>query len=944
VTSVYLDHETRDDREAVEAGESLSGKVIIDVDHDIDPENLYIKLYGKEKCFIHGRDTGSKDELIFFQARLQLYQNTDADQILPNRYVFPFDIPLPTSLPSSFSSDDHIAKGNCGIKYTLMVCDETKNKLRHTRLFNIVSAEDEEPQVRPCFYQPEPFYAKDIDLDEAGKIYIGAKVSDVCLIHGEELELALSCRNRSTAIIDRIDVALVEEHSWVTDTEEASVTLTLAEKQHVNEFLSKLKIEALQHASQVRDDLAVDEATARRMHRELKQSRSSHFRLPTPHSAQESFHGSLIQVSHHVKVTVITAVKPDLGYFTFEMPIQVRSKAYDTLDDLPSIYHQYEEDVTFPKASANPDCIIMGRDASMEGWWDYGYKAQETSPSLAGILDDLVISLDQHDLIVARMKDIEWAIFCGSMTPKDFGKVIQQIHFGDLQIIVGILIATSYGGDFTCAHCGASIANTHEVFRPAMAEALLPYCSDLADGNEVIRGQLSEFEQIIVALRALGSEEEDEEDEYFNSRASTKPSLRPRARARPSDVNSLNGSVNAQPEDICMGDDKHEGTVDLLYIIRDIVDADPVEFSPAVYRRIRKRVRGQRFLIRPFKELPHYWRVASDREKIAYCGECYDRDRKNALQAKDDEWGEENDANATKTWHKDLRSDGSEWVLAMTVHSYAFDVYHDDDDDRPMPGDVCFGKKHHPGNEAMNRSIRKNLVELNYSEWAPPVYQAIKADLRGKVYYVPHEQGGWERATFRQRRMEMGKIYSAEKKALKNAEKVSSATHPPVDQSGRASVEKSGRSSLLEKASLGASMSSLFKRDKRKKSNKSKMEKETGEEKGNENENERKNIRIEKLDPDDGDVCFGLNTHPGTKSLHAAIVKALPEFEDAEWSSTVYKAIRAQIKEAHFFIRTEIDAPWKEASANQRILRVRQQFEVSQKKRRMKLGEEALVS
>jgi len=57
VTSVYLDHETRDDREAVEAGESLSGKVIIDVDHDIDPENLYIKLYGKEKCFIHGRDT-----------------------------------------------------------------------------------------------------------------------------------------------------------------------------------------------------------------------------------------------------------------------------------------------------------------------------------------------------------------------------------------------------------------------------------------------------------------------------------------------------------------------------------------------------------------------------------------------------------------------------------------------------------------------------------------------------------------------------------------------------------------------------------------------------------------------------------------------------------------------------------------------------------------------
>mmetsp|Transcript_10299 Transcript_10299/g.24704 ORF Transcript_10299/g.24704 Transcript_10299/m.24704 type:complete len:1002 (-) Transcript_10299:72-3077(-) len=996
VTTVYLDHETIDEREAVEAGESLSGQVILDVEADIDPENLYIKLYGKEKCEIQGRDTSSKDEIIFFQSRLQLYKNTDADQILPNSYVFPFDVPLPTSLPSTLLSDgDRITQGSFGIKYTLMVCDETKTKLRYTRVFDVVSAEDADPQPRPCFYQPEPFYAEDVDPDEAGKIYLGAKVSDVNLIHGEELELAMSCRNRSTAIIECIDVALEEEISWVTDKDEASVTLTLAEQQGVDEYVSKLKIEALEDESQVRDDLRVDEATARRMYRELKQSESSRFALPTPETAQESFHGSLIQIKHHIKVTVITEIKPELGYFSFTIPIEIRAKAYDTLEDPPSVYERDEGDVIFPKASATKDCIIMGRDASMEDWWYYGYKAEETSPSLAGMLDDLTVTLNQHDLIVAKMKDIEWAIFCGSMNPKDFGRVIQHVRFGDLQTIAGILIATAYGGDFTCGHCAAAIGNAHQVYRPAMAEALLPFCTDLADGNETIRGQLSEFEQIIVALRALGGEEEEEEDDYHNSMSKV-PALRPRAKARPSDASALNGSINPQPEDICIGDEQHQGTVDLLYVIRDLVDADPTcEFSPDVYRRVRKRVKGQRFLIRPFDELPHYWRVASDREKIAYCGECYDRDQKSAEKAEDGQWGENDEKDKSvgaKPWHNDVRDGGNEWVLAMTVHSYSASVYDDDDDDdnRPIPGDICFGKQHHPGNQSLKHAIRQNIVEFDYVEWCPEVYQAIKADLRGRRYFVPLEQGGWELATYSQRRTEMGKMYTAEKKALKKAEaeKASSPNASPVNESGKPSVEESIRLEDLEpgkpsvrksgRASFSASMTSLFSKKKKKKKSKRdrdieenevlqfepelepelepmhepepQQEQETSRAEETEKPKGRKkggrkstSSKPAKLEPDDGDVCFGLNDHPGTKALHNAIVNILPRYEDAEWSPTVYKAIRSQIQEAHFFIRTNLDAPWIEANANQRILRVRQQFELSQKKRRMKIGEEALV-
>ena len=44
---------------AVEAGESLSGKVVLDVETEVDPENLYIRLFGREKCEIHGDNATS---------------------------------------------------------------------------------------------------------------------------------------------------------------------------------------------------------------------------------------------------------------------------------------------------------------------------------------------------------------------------------------------------------------------------------------------------------------------------------------------------------------------------------------------------------------------------------------------------------------------------------------------------------------------------------------------------------------------------------------------------------------------------------------------------------------------------------------------------------------------------------------------------------------------
>ena len=92
-----------------------------------------------------------------------------------------------------------------------------------------------------------------------------------------------------------------------------------------------------------------------------------------------------------------------------------------------------------------------------------------------------------------------------------------------------------------------------------------------------------------------------------------------------------------------------------------------------------------------------------------------------------------------------------------------------------------------------------------------------------------------------------------------------------------------------------------------------------------------------KKTPREMDVCFGLADHPGTVALHNAILECLDDFEDTPWGPPVYKAIRGHLDGVLFFIRTQKDAPWREASAEQRIERVRQQFELSRKKKKMKI-------
>lgn len=799
---------------------------------------------------------------------------------------------MPASLPSSqISEGTYSGKGTFSIEYTLNLVKDVSGKSYYHRDFALVSA-DRVAERRACVFQPDPFSVEKLGLDGAGKMFMAGRIPDVYLPHGQVLEASLGCRNRSTCEIESVDLMLEEEYTWKTSSNRAFARVRLAEKLDVSAIIPRLRTKPIR-IEQVEGDSANTETIARRMFQDLKNAEYQ-LSLPTPRSARESYNGSLVKISHFLRIIAVTAAKPDSGYPSIRLPIQIGAKSYDTLKEVPPNYLPSKDEVKFPKAAATPDCILVGKDAAK-----LHHSSTDDGPTLEGLLEEMALSLDKYELLSSKMKDIEWAILFGSLSAEEFGTIIHEINFGEEQTMVGILIATAFGGDFTCAHCAEAIFNTHVVFRTSMAESLLPYCVDLAENNEAIRNQLSEFEQIIVALHALDVEEDEENDE--TSAPTRQGSFRPKTKPRDGGDNpTLNGSITPLKDDICMGDNEHQGTIDFLYIVRDVVDEGVFnEFAPPVYRRIRKRAKGRRFLIRPFEELPHYWRIASDREKIEYCGQCFDRD-KETLQQPDksakDEWGE-----VDKGWENDLRSGGNEWVLAMTVHSYASHIYdRDDDDDRPAPMDICFGKKHHPGNEAMKKAIRKYLPEYKNMEWAPPVYKAIKSDLRGRRYFVPLEQGGWQQASPQERRTEMGKYYKAEMKAPKLP----------------AAFESPTKNSPKKKRPSSKRLSSTNSRSSRK----------------------------ERPKPREEDVCFGLANHPGTKSFHSAVIRSLTEFATTPWSVPVYKAIRAELEDVRFFIRTGVDSPWKEATREQRLDRIRQQFELSRKKRRMKVGAEAMTT
>lgn len=86
---------------------------------------------------------------------------------------------------------------------------------------------------------------------------------------------------------------------------------------------------------------------------------------------------------------------------------------------------------------------------------------------------------------------------------------------------------------------------------------------------------------------------------------------------------------NPNDADVCFDDRHHPGTVDWIAVIRDCLGKfEGHEYSPPVYKAIKKQLKGRRFLVRTRRNERTSWREATKPEIIELFGEAFNEERR----------------------------------------------------------------------------------------------------------------------------------------------------------------------------------------------------------------------------------------------------------------------------------------------------------------------------
>ncbi|KAL3920079.1 MAG: hypothetical protein SGILL_003440, partial [Bacillariaceae sp.] len=94
-------------------------------------------------------------------------------------------------------------------------------------------------------------------------------------------------------------------------------------------------------------------------------------------------------------------------------------------------------------------------------------------------------------------------------------------------------------------------------------------------------------------------------------------------------VDGVEMIYNPSDMDVCFDDRGHPGTTDLIHVLRELlVEFEGTEYSPPVYKAIKKRLKGRKFLIRMRRDKRTSWRESTKPEVIQLLGDCFNEERR----------------------------------------------------------------------------------------------------------------------------------------------------------------------------------------------------------------------------------------------------------------------------------------------------------------------------
>ena len=228
-------------------------------------------------------------------------------KVFPGTYVFPFEIDLPVTLPSSTTGGDGI--GNCSIYYRLAVDAYHNGSSQSPKIvksyFNVASAPLPD-ELAPALVSPRSLRVESFGVNR-GTLGVAARVVDVHVGRGTDLKLYLACRNDATASIYQFKVELVESLEWYGDRSRQSNSSTKILAQLSDVDLPGI-LRGKKDKQEVREDIrrgGVASHELEWLYGEL-QSENNMVTLTVPFGCRDTYSGTLIKISHYLKITMFT--------------------------------------------------------------------------------------------------------------------------------------------------------------------------------------------------------------------------------------------------------------------------------------------------------------------------------------------------------------------------------------------------------------------------------------------------------------------------------------------------------------------------------------------------------------------------------------------------------------------------------------------------------------
>lgn len=163
--------------------------------------------------------------------------------------------------------------------------------------------------IVPCIAQPTTHALKSLGFLKKGFLSVGAIVENSHVGRGRALRVSVASRNDASVDIDRVRVKLVEliEYQAVDESDTLKVDLTTLDD--IEDFLPGL-VKNHAKGSDVRRSIRQGaartvEANYGAIYEDLI-SGENKFKVVVPKTARDSYDGSLIKISHYLKITFVT--------------------------------------------------------------------------------------------------------------------------------------------------------------------------------------------------------------------------------------------------------------------------------------------------------------------------------------------------------------------------------------------------------------------------------------------------------------------------------------------------------------------------------------------------------------------------------------------------------------------------------------------------------------